>query len=264
MEARAYLKYLRISTRKVKIVLDLIRGKQVDQALVFAFSFSRSHRIIAEEYIEKKHPYLIGGDIFVVDGKILLWGLLNCHRDLNVNPLVPVGKSYPLQLEQTDAQAVRDTLQEMVDKLGIRSGAMNVELIVDRAGHVWPIDVGPRNGGNMIPDLLGYIFGVDVVELTILTAMGERIVLEAGEGEPFYATHNLHSDRTGSFDDIDFSEELKPYILRECVYKHPGDSVEYFDNAAKALGILFLKFPDGETMNRILTDINSHIAIRLK
>ena len=46
--------------------------EQVDQALVFAFSFSRSHRIIAEEYIEKKHPYLIGGDIFVVDGKILL------------------------------------------------------------------------------------------------------------------------------------------------------------------------------------------------
>ena len=32
MEARAYLKYLRISPRKVKIVLDLIRGKSVAQA----------------------------------------------------------------------------------------------------------------------------------------------------------------------------------------------------------------------------------------
>ncbi len=32
MEARAYLKYARISPRKVQIVLDLIRGKQADMA----------------------------------------------------------------------------------------------------------------------------------------------------------------------------------------------------------------------------------------
>ena len=33
MEAIAKLKYARISARKVKIVIDLIRGKQVDEAL---------------------------------------------------------------------------------------------------------------------------------------------------------------------------------------------------------------------------------------
>ncbi len=32
-EAKAILKYARISSRKVKIVADLIRGKQVDEAL---------------------------------------------------------------------------------------------------------------------------------------------------------------------------------------------------------------------------------------
>jgi len=32
MEARAYLRYLRISPRKVKIVCDLIRGKSIAQA----------------------------------------------------------------------------------------------------------------------------------------------------------------------------------------------------------------------------------------
>ena len=32
MEAKAHLKYLRISPRKVKIVLDLIRGKDTDTA----------------------------------------------------------------------------------------------------------------------------------------------------------------------------------------------------------------------------------------
>lgn len=236
----------------------------VEEALDFAFSFSRCKRIIIEEFIEKKHPYLIGGDLFVVDGVVRMWGLMNCHRDSAVNPLVPVGKSFPLMLEPQDTAAVRRTLQEMVDRLGIRCGAMNVELVVDAQGRVWPIDVGPRNGGNMIPDLLGLIFGVDVVELTVRAAMGENVTLDCGSGEPCYATHNLHSSRNGTFDGVAYSDVLKPFILRQCVYKTPGDAVEYFDNAAKALGILFLKFSDIQTMEQILGDINAHVTIRLK
>lgn len=236
----------------------------VEEAVAFAFSFSRSKRIIIEEFIEKKHPYLIGGDLFVVDGVVRMWGLMNCHRDSAVNPLVPVGKSFPLMLEPRDELAVRRTLQEMVDRLGIRCGAMNVELVVDQQGRVWPIDVGPRNGGNMIPDLLGLIFGVDVVELTVRAAMGEAVALESGEGTPYYATHNLHSSENGIFAGVEYSEVIKPYIIRECVYKNPGEAVEYFDNAAKALGIVFLKFPDEQTMKDILGHINDHVGILLE
>ena len=236
----------------------------VQPAIDFAFSFSRSHRIIIEEFIEKKHEYLIGGDIFIVDGKVKLWGLLNCHRDGAVNPLVPVGKSYPLLLDEEDVKSVKDTLQTMVDKLHIRSGAMNVELVVDKNGDVWPIDVGPRNGGNMIPDLLGYIFDVDIVKLTIQAAMGQPADLSAKEGSPFYATHNLHSSKNGIFAGIGFSQELQPYIIRSCIYKKSGDPVEYFDNAAKALGIVFLKFPDAETMKKMLGQINDHVLIHLE
>ena len=86
--------------------------------------------------MKKKHPYLIGGDIFVVEGKIVLWGLLNCHRDSLVNPLVPVGKSYPLELEENDIQNVKTTLATMVEKLSIKNGSMNVELVVDKEGRL--------------------------------------------------------------------------------------------------------------------------------
>ena len=236
----------------------------VEDAVFFAFSFSRGKRIIIEEFIEKNHPYLIGGDLFVVDGVVRMWGLMNCHRDTAVNPLVPVGKSFPLMLEPQAEAAVRQTLQDMVDKLGIRCGAMNVELVVDAQRRVWPIDVGPRNGGNMIPDLLGLIFDVDVVELTVRVAMGEDVALSCGEGTPFYATHNLHTCENGIFSGVAYSDAIKPYIIRACVYKNPGDPVEYFDNAAKALGILFLKFPDAGMMEQILGHINDHVTIKLK
>lgn len=235
----------------------------LDKALDFAFSFSRSHRVIVEEFIEKKHEYLIGGDIFVADGKVILWGLLNCHRDSAVNPLVPVGKSYPLMLDKTDEDEVKSTLQRIVDKLGLRFGSVNVELVVDKSNKVWPIDIGPRAGGNMIPDLLGMIFGTDVVEMAVLAAMGEKVCPEIKEDIPYFATHNLHSDQNGIYESIEFSDELERYIVKKCLYKKSGDTVEYFDNAAKALGIIFLKFEDQKTMKYILDKINQLYRVKL-
>ena len=233
----------------------------LNEALEFAFSFSRSLRIIVEEFIEKKHPYLIGGDIFVNEGKVILWGLLNCHRDNNVNPLVPVGKSYPLLLDDVDEKVVQDTLQSMVDKLGIRFGSVNVELVVDKNNKVWPIDIGPRAGGNMIPDLLGMIFGDDVVEMAVLVAMGEKIEEKINKGIPFYATHNLHTSQNGKYKTIEFSDELENKIIKKCLYKKAGDEVYYFDNAAKALGIIFMKFKSQEEMTRILANINKYYSV---
>lgn len=229
----------------------------LQKACDFAFSYSRSHRIIVEEYIEKKHKYLIGGDIFVYDGKVILWGLLNCHRDINVNPLVPVGKSYPLLLDEQDKAEVQKILQNMINRLGICFGSVNVEIVVDKFGKVWPIDVGPRAGGNMIPDLLGLIFGVDVVEMAVLTAMGETIENKVHKGIPYYATHNLHTNKNGVYKTIKFSKELEKRIIKKYLYKNTGDKIEYFDNAAKALGIIFMKFDNKLEMDNILNDVNS-------
>lgn len=249
------------SGSKGATVLDTEDG--LYEALNFAFSFSRSHRIIIEHYIEKKHPYLIGGDIFIKDGKIVLWGLLNCHRDVNVNPLVPVGKSYPLQLGDNDIKNVKNTLSSMVEKLGIRNGSMNVELVVDKYDRVCLIDVGPRSGGNMIPDLLGDMFGVNIAEMSVEAAMGTEIKGNICKPNGFYATHNLHSNRNGRYKGISFSPEIEPYIYRKCLYKKQGDAVEYFDNAAKCLGIVFFKFPDEDVMKSVLEHINELITIEL-
>ena len=48
-EAKAYLKYVRISPRKVKVVLDLIRGKDAATAMGIIKNTPKS----ASEYLEK-------------------------------------------------------------------------------------------------------------------------------------------------------------------------------------------------------------------
>ena len=238
--------------------------RDIDVAIDYAFSYSRGHRIIIEEFIEKKHPYLIGGDVFVSNGKIIQWGLMNCHRDSKVNLLVPVGKSYPPLLDHSDLQEAKETLQNLVTSLGIRFGPMNVELLIDKNNRVFPIDIGPRSGGNMIPDLLGMIFDCDVVEMSIRCAMGQIVKLEQGKGNPYFASLNLHSDRKGIFSHIECSKEIMQYIIRKNVYKKPGDEIEFFSNASNAIGVFFFKFPNQDTMIRMEESMNEHIKIVLQ
>lgn len=234
----------------------------LQEAAEAAFSFSRAHEIIIEEYVQKSTPYLIGGDLFIVNGKVVLWGLMNCYRDEQINPLVPMGKSYPPFLSDVQFRLVKETLQKMVSELPIQNGAMNVELVLDQKDRVFVLDAGPRNGGNMIPELMGMIFDQDIVRMTIEAAMGKQIQLKETEGHPFYATHNLHSARSGVYRDIRFSEELNPYLIRKELWKKPGDPVVPFLNSSGALGIIFLKFPDRGTMEyylRRMTDFYSVI-----
>ena len=231
------------------------------KAIDFALHFSRCHTAIIEEFIEKKHPYLIGGDVFVSSGRIIVWGLLNCHRNPKANPLVPVGKSYPLELRNQDEEAVHRTLQKIVDKLDIQSACMNVELIIDKQSRVFPIDIGPRAGGNMIPDLLSMIFNLDLVEMSVKTAMGQSIDETIPQGKPYYATYNLHSIKNGIYKGFTVSKEIEKYIIKKVIYKNAGDPVEFFSDASKAIGIIFLKFDSSKTMKDMLSHIEEHIRI---
>ena len=52
--------------------------------------------------------------------------------------------------------------------------------------------------------------------------------------------------------------------MRICEYKKPGDQVEYFDNAAKALGVVFLQFVDKADMKMHLDSITDEIKIVLQ
>ena len=81
-EARATLKYARISSRKVKIVADLIRGKNVDEALaIVKFTPKASSEIIekllksaianAENNHDMKHEKLYVAEIYANQGPTL-------------------------------------------------------------------------------------------------------------------------------------------------------------------------------------------------
>lgn len=62
----------------------------LEEAIRHADKYSRNKILISEEFIERGFPSVIGGDIFVKDGKIVLFGDMACLRGDNGKSLIPI------------------------------------------------------------------------------------------------------------------------------------------------------------------------------
>jgi biotin carboxylase len=235
----------------------------LEKAVKWADSYSRNKTLLIEEYIQRGYPSVIGGDIFVWDGKIVLYGEMECLRDLVMSPLVPIGKIKPANITISQIRVIHSELQRIVTALDIRYGELNIEIILDKEDKVHFLELGPRAGGNMIPIQLSDAFGVDLVKANVQAAMGVKpdfVDESIKEHSGCYMHYVLHSYQNGFYRGIEFNAEIEDYIYRKCIYKHIGDTVEAFDGAGKALGIIFLKFPDVETMNRYAEKMENYIT----
>lgn len=236
----------------------------IPSAQANAAKYSRNNILIAEEYIERGFPDVIGGDIFVENGKIILFGDMACLRDDNGKSLIPIGKKKPNGLNDSQYKRLKHELQRLVTILDIKNGELNIEILIDNDDNPHFLEIGPRAGGNMIPIQLSDAFGIDLIKANVQVAMGETTSLIPIEPNECFMTYVLHSHSDGTFDKVEYSNAITPYIYRKVLYKKSGDIVERFDGAGKAIGIIFMKFPTANIMNAIQQDIDNHIKVRLE
>lgn len=245
-------------------VLDDMDG--LEEAVAWADSYSRNKILLVEEYVWRGYPSIIGGDIFIWDGKIVFYGEMECLRDTLRSPLIPIGKK-TLMLSDTQRKCIRSELQRVVAALDIRFGEMNIEIVLDKDNNVHFLELGPRAGGNMIPVQLGDAFGIDMVKANVRAAMGEApdfIGTEVTAHPGFFMHYVLHSYGNGLFNGVFIDDCLRRFVYREVIYKKEGDEVKVFDGADKALGIVFLRFDTVDEMEYFCENHNSLIKIRLQ
>ncbi|CAH2714890.1 Carbamoyl-phosphate synthase large chain [Neobacillus rhizosphaerae] len=238
--------------------------EEIEIAFESAISKSREKTVIVEEFIEMTHDHQIGGDVFIMNGKLEFCGFLNCHRNNQVNPNVPVGKSYPLFLDEKRTEMVRNDLQRLIDLLKIKIGALNIEAIIGQNGKVYFIDVGPRNGGNLIPDFLKIITGIDCVMATVEAALGnEDLHLKYEPNEGYYSTYTLHSAEQGKLTDIIFNNEIEKNIINKFIFKEKGEEIGVFNDGTKAIGFVFLKFSSLKELKYKMNHISQYIEVQV-
>ena len=239
----------------------------IEEAIAWADSYSRNKVLLIEEYIQRGFSSVIGGDIFVWDGNIVLYGEMECLRDNERSPLIPIGKKKPLQINDLQRTRIHDELQRIVTALDIRFGEMNIEILLDEEDNVHFLELGPRAGGNMIPIQLSDAFGIDLVRANVQAAMGETpdFVERLVKSLPGCFMHYvLHSYENGIFKSIDIDDSIRKFVYREVIYKKEGDGVEVFDGAGKALGIVFLHFDTIAEMEYFCANHNSLVKVVLQ
>ena len=239
----------------------------LEKAIRWADEYSRNKILLVEEFIQRGYPYVIGGDIFVWDGEIVLYGEMDCLRDTLRSPLIPIGKKKPAGLNKKQKEIVHKELQRIVTALDVRFGEMNIEILLDKDNNVHFLELGPRAGGNMIPIQLGDAFGIDLVKANVQAAMGVRpdFVGKPVKNLPgCYMHYVLHSYEAGVFGGIEMDESISKFVYRKVVYKKFGDEVEVFDGAGKALGIVFLHFDTVDEMEYFCGNHDTLIKVNLQ
>ena len=74
------------------------------------------------------------------------------------------------------------------------------------------------------------------------------------EGAGVGAEIILHSDADGAFSELRIDPALQNAVKEIDLWVKPGDPVERFSGANKAIGTLVLNFPDRETLNQYMSD----------
>ena len=118
------------------------------------------------------------GDILVVDGKIVFWGMCDQYKRPE-EPFVPACLVFPSTQRNDLQEKAHSTVQDIITKIGFLQGPCNVEYLVDKEERIWVVEIGPRNGGNLIPFLIEKSSGINLTELTVRQAVGDTIEIPA-------------------------------------------------------------------------------------
>ena len=208
-----------------------------------ALSYSRSKRFIVEEFIEKK-GYQISGDGFSIDGKLVFTSYGNeLYSGKGTREYVALGEFWPSLLTQGQKDKVDAELQRLITALGMRTCAYNIEVILDKDDNVYVLELGPRNGGSYIPQLIKYATGVDLVEVTLKAAMGDTLpLLEMSPTKGVFSNYMIYSTSSGNFKGIEFDPVFqRDNLLEVHCTASVGDEVRAYQNTSHSLGTILFK-----------------------
>lgn len=228
-----------------------------------ALSYSRGKRFIVEEFIVKK-GYQVSGDGFSIDGKLVFTSYGNeLYSGKGTREYVALGEFWPSLLTQEQKTKVDSELQRLITALGMRTCAYNIEVILDKDDNVYVLELGPRNGGSYIPQLIKYATGVDLVEVTLKAAMGDKLHhLEMSPTKGVFSNYMIYSTSSGKFKGIEFDPLFqRDNLLEVHCTASVGDEVYAYRNTSHSLGTILFKAKTVEEMISITSKMENYYKV---
>lgn len=220
----------------------------LEEQIEFAMSYSRMNRVIIEEYVEM-NGYQIAGDGFSIEGELVFRCFGNDHFNQGDNSFVPISASFPYNNNKIQ-EKIHNEIQRLLNLLNMRTGAYNFDIRIDKNDNVYLMEVGPRNGGNYIPQVIKYATNIDMLELSIKAAMGEDIDnVEMIDPNGYWSYFAVHSTQAGILKEIKIKENVRnENIVEKHMNYQIGEKVPAFRGSNGNIGILIMKFKNMEEM----------------
>ena len=234
----------------------------LETAFSHALKYSRAKRVVVEERICRK-GYQVAGDGFIVDGRLAFRCFANEHFDKLCNGLVPIGESFPAIHDKRLLETAHRETQRLLTLLGMKTGALNFDFVFTETGEFFFLELGPRNGGNLIPEVINYVTGVDLVKYTVDAALGldcSRLKMEPPQG--YYSSYIVHAVRDGTCRDLRMTERFKSHVVEQNISVNPGDAVRQFNGSNDTLGTAILRFESEREMLTMMDNMENDIFVR--
>lgn len=247
-----------------KGVTKLTNITQFSEAWDEAIKYSFSKKVIVEEFIQKK-GYQIDGDIFVENGEIVFWGICDQHNDLECSPYVPVGLSFPSTQNIEIQNKAKQLVLKILKDLNMKMGAYNIEYIVGENEEIYILEIGPRNGGNLIPDTIYAASGFNMAVNTVRQAVGDLCIdLYQMPIKRCCSSYVIHSLKDGIFKDIEIDPIIRNKVIKQLLFVEPNSKIYKFSNGGYGIGAMVLSFENVDEMCSIIDSMNKYINVIVK
>jgi biotin carboxylase len=126
--------------------------------------------------------------------------------------------------------------------VGYHTGGINVEAFRDESDNLWLMEIGPRSGGNFIPQLMQYATGFDLVKANVDALFHEpvpelSVIAEKG----IFAQVILHSGTGGRFAGLNIPHGFREKVVEAFIRTREGDLIEPYRNSGQVIGALILR-----------------------
>lgn len=248
-------------SKGVTKLFDLI---DFDVAFDHALTYSREKLVVVEQQIVRSR-YQVAGDGFIVDGKLSFHCWADEHFDKLCNGLVPIGQTFPTSHAEPWLDIARSESQRLLNLLGMKTGALNFDFVFTEDGEFYFLELGPRNGGCLIPEVIRHTTGIDLIKYTVDAALGlpcDELQMKPAQG--YWSSYMVHALENGTFMSLWLSDRIKPKIIEQDIYVKQGDAVRKYIGSNDTLGTMILKFDSMQEMLDMIDNMENYIRVIVK
>ena len=233
---------------------------EIKRLVKYALENSSSKELIIEEFIERKGNQVCGDGYYKNrEIKYIEFGDGWSYHMQKENNYTPYAESFPSMHQNVDLERLKKHLANILHKIGFKEGPFNHDSIIMNDGTPFVIEIGPRCGGNFIPDAIKYLSGFDFAEHSVEHSLGNSLPIKKNylKRYKYIANVMLHSKKKMIFKGMEIHKSISKNILEKNIYISYGENIEKFNNSTSYYGNIIFHTNIKEELFMILKNPNN-------